>query len=102
MAPVTGLAKLSPIMHRRWRTGDLPGIGVDQPPVLVEPRMSDPLCAVTDAGNLVSGHVAPGCQIERHAWGRRTAQVEAGSAQPDSSLAGCRPRSDGPGPPHLP
>src|SRR3954471_5573663 len=44
---------------RRCRTGGLPRIGVDQPPVLVEPRMSDPLRAVTDPGNLISGHVAP-------------------------------------------
>src|SRR5829696_3458384 len=61
---------------RRCRTGGLPGIGVDQPPVLVECRMSDPLRALTDAEDLVSGHVATGGQIERHARSRRTAQVE--------------------------
>jgi hypothetical protein len=61
---------------RRCRAGGRPSIGVDQPPVLVEPRMSDPLHGVTDPGNLVSRHVATGCQIERHARSRRTAQVE--------------------------
>ena len=80
---------------RRRRVRGLPGLGVDQPPVLVERGMGDPQRAFAHAGNLVLHHEAAGREIGGHARRRRAAEVEhrtgPGLVQPRRVVVSDRP-----------